>query len=111
MIKLNGICMRPAIPRPNGNLAIQLKFVDDASKAATINLKISLIPDPKHRQFPLTYSQRPQMTLDPQENVLQHELTRFNLETQQSNLVANRKKTFLMLVNFSRKYAFSIRSK
>ena len=106
VIKFNGICMRPPIPRPNGNLAIQLKFVDDASKAASINLKKSLIPDPKSRQFPLSYCQRTRMILDPKENVLQHELTRFNFETQQSNLVANRKKTFVMLVNFSRKYAF-----
>ena len=101
-----GIFMRPAIPRPNGNLAIQLKFVDDASKAASMNLKFSLIPDPKCRRFPLSYSERTQMILDPKENVLQHDLTRFNFETQQSNLVANRKKTFVMLFNFSRKYAF-----
>ena len=106
IIKFNGICLRPAIPRPNGNFAIQLKFIDDATKAASINLKKSLIPDPKTRQFPLSYTERTQMILDPSENVLQNELNRFHFETEQCNLVENKKKTFIMLVNFSRKYAF-----
>ena len=40
IIKFNEICLRPPIPRPlSGNKAIQLKFVDDATKAATINLR------------------------------------------------------------------------
>ena len=106
IIKFNGICLRPAIPRPNGNRAIQYKFVDDASKAASINLKFSLIPDPKSRQFPLAFNERTQMVLDPRENILQQELTRFHWETQLSNLVANKNKTFIMLFNFSKKYAF-----
>ena len=106
IIKLHGICLRPAIPRPNGNRAIQYKFVDDASKAASINLKCSLIPDSKSRQFPLAYYERTQMILNPSENLLQQELSRFHEETQQNNLVANKNKTFIMLFNFSKKYAF-----
>ena len=106
IIKFNGICLRPAIPRPNGNRAIQLKFIDDASKASSINLKRSLIPDPKSRQFPLRYNERTQMVLNPSENVLQHELDRFQFETQEKNFVTNKKKTFIMLFNSSRKYAF-----
>ena len=89
VIKFNGICLRPAIPRPNGNMAIQLKYIDDASKAASINLKRSLIPDPKVRQFPLAFNERTQMILDPHENVLPHELFRFQQETTQGNLVTN----------------------
>ena len=46
------------------------------------------------------------MILDQSENVLQKELDRFHFETEQRNLVENKKKTFIMLVNFSRKYAF-----
>ena len=45
VIKFNGICLRPAIPRPNGNRAIQLKYIYDASKAASVNLK--KISDPR----------------------------------------------------------------
>ena len=106
IIKFNGICLRPAIPRPNGNRAIQLKFVDDSSKAASVDLRNSLIPDPKTRQFPLRYTERTQMVLHPDENVLQHELTRFQRETQTQNFVTNKNKTFIMLFNSSRKYAF-----
>jgi hypothetical protein len=106
LIKFNGICLRPTIPRPSGNRAIQLKYVDDATKAASINLKKSLIPDPKTRPFPLNYHERTQMVIDPNENPLQHELDRFQAETTQHNFVTNKKKTFAMLFNNSRKLAF-----
>ena len=106
IIKFNGICLRPAIPRPNGNRAVQLKYIDDASKAASINLKKSLIPDPNSRQFPLGFHERTQMILDPNENVLQHELYRFQKEITQNNQVTNEKKTVILLLNFSKKYAF-----
>ena len=56
IVKFNGICLRPPIPRPiSGNSAIQLKFIDDSSKAATVNLMKSLMPDPKTRPQPLQY--------------------------------------------------------
>ena len=56
IIKFNGICLRPPIPRLlSGNKAVQFKFIDDSSKAASINLKVSLIPDSKIRPFPLKY--------------------------------------------------------
>ena len=107
IIKFNGICLRPAIPRPNGNRAIQLKFVDDSTKAASINLKRSLIPDTKLRPFPLNYHERTQMVIDPAENVLQLELNRFQKETSENNFVTNKKKTIVMVFNQTRKYAFS----
>ena len=99
--------MRPPIPRPlSGNKAIQLKFVDDATKAATINLRKSLCPDPITRCFPLRYCERTQMKIMDEENVLQQELNRFQDETKKNNFVLNKKKTFIMSFNFSRGYAF-----
>ena len=57
IVKFNGICLRPPIPRPiSGNEAIQLKYIDDSTKAATINLKTSLIPDPVFKTRSLTIS-------------------------------------------------------
>ena len=107
IIKFNGICLRPPIPRPlSGNKAIQLKFVDDATKAATINLRKSLCPDPITRCFPLRYCERTQMKIMDEENVLQQELNRFQDETKKNNFVLNKKKTFIMSFNFSRGYAF-----
>ena len=107
LIKFNGICLRPSIPRPNGNKAIQLKYIDDATKAASINLRKSLIPDPKIREKPLNFHERTQMIVDPQENVLQHELDRFKLEKTRNNFVTNEKKTAIMVINNSKKHAFA----
>ena len=43
VIKFNGACLRPAIPRTfTRNKTLQLKYIDDSSKLATVNLKRSL---------------------------------------------------------------------
>ena len=107
IIKFNGICLCPPIPRPNGNMAIQLKFVDDSTKAASINLKKSLIPDPETKPYPLNFHQRTQMVIDPNEDMLQNELNRFQKETSENNFITNKKKTYVMVFNPTRKYAFS----
>ena len=107
IVKFNGICLRPPIPRPiSGNSSIQLKFIDDSSKAATVNLQKSLIPDPETRPLPLQYHERTKMILKPEENILQQELDRFASEVTASNLVINDKKSFVMVCNPSKKYDF-----
>ena len=88
-------------------MAIQLKFVDDSSKAASINLKSSLIADRKTKPFPLNYHERTQMVINPSENLLQLELDRFHKEATENNFVTNKKKTFVMVFNPTKKYAFS----
>ena len=107
IIKFNGICLRPSIPRPNGNRAIQLKFVDDSTKAASINLKRSLVPYPSTKPFPLNYHDRTQMMINPEDNILQLELDRFHKEATQNNFVTNKKKTSIMIFNATQIYAFS----
>ena len=107
IIKFNGVCLRPPIPRPiSGNKAIQLKFVDDATKAASINLRKSLEPDQNERPFPLKFCERKQTKIKNDENLLQDELNQFEQQTTQKKLIINRKKTFVMSFNFSRKFAF-----
>ena len=54
--------------------AIQLKFVDDSTKSASINLKRSLKQDTRIKPYPLNYHEITQMVIDPKENVLQQEL-------------------------------------
>ena len=46
------------------------------------------------------------MILDPQENILQDELDRFEKEVRESNLVINKKKSQVMMCNPSKKYDF-----
>jgi len=107
IIKFNGICLRPPVPRPiTGNKAVQFKYIDDSSKAASVNLRKSLIPDPVTRPFPLQYEERMQTILDPNENLLQQELNRFHTECTQNKFLVNDKKSCVMTFNNSRKFAF-----
>ena len=107
IVKFNGACLRPPIPRPiTQNRGIQVKFVDDASQIASINLKKSLIPDDQQRQRPLNYCERTQMKLNPTEDILQQELDKFYLFTENNKLIINRRKCFVMKFSRSRKYDF-----
>ena len=93
--------MRPPIPRPlSGNKAIQLKFVDDATKAATINLRKSLIPDTQNRSFPLNFCERAQMMIKPEENLVQQELCGRNCEQQ---LCPKSKENFHIVIQLLKK--------
>ena len=107
IIKFNGACLRPPIPRPiSRNKAIQLKYIDDSTQAASINLKKSLIRDPQSRPKPLKYHERHETILKPEEDILQQELDRFYLWTIQNKLPINRKKCLTMQFSRSRNYDF-----
>ena len=107
VIKFNGACLRPPIPRPiSGNKGIQLKYVDDASQIASINLKKSLIQDQESRPRPLNYHERTKMILNPEHNVIQDELDKFYQFTQSNKLVINQKKCYVMQFSRSKNYDF-----
>ena len=75
IVKFNGACMLPPIPRPiTMNHGMQVKYIDDASQMASVNLKKALVPDASQRPRPLNYHKRTEMVLHPQENVIQAEL-------------------------------------
>ena len=107
IVKFNGACMRPPIPRPiTKNECMQVKFVDDATQIASVNLKNSLMPDPVSRQRPLNYHERTETILSPQENILQAELQKFQEFALSNKLVVNRKKCYVMKFSRSKKYDF-----
>ena len=109
IIKLNGACLRPPVPRPlTGNRVMQLKYIDDSSKAASINLKRSLIEDPVNRPRPLNFHERHQTILKPEENILQDELDRFHAWTVDNKLSVNSGKCNIMQFSRSRKYDFPL---
>ena len=62
IVKYNGACLRPAIPRPRPVLSpippLSVKFVDDHSCAVRIDLKKSLIHGPIERAYPLGFLER-----------------------------------------------------
>ena len=84
--KFNGISLRPSIPRPNGNLANQLKFVDDSAKAASINSKNSCLPDPSTKPIPRHYHERIQMMINPEDNLKLIASTKKQLKTTLSQI-------------------------
>ena len=107
IVKFNGACLRPPIPRPlSGNRGIQLKYIDDSTQAASINLGVSLEADLSYRPRPLKYHERTQMKLQVEENVLQQELTKFEDFAMRNKLVINSKKCFVMLFTRSKIHAF-----
>ena len=107
VVKFNGACMRPPIPRPiTKNHGMQVKYIDDASQMASVNLKKSLIPDISKRTRPLNFHERTEMVLDPEENVIQSELQKFYNFTQTNKLVINKKKCFVMKFSRAKKFDF-----
>ena len=109
LIKFNGACLRPPVPRPvSGNKAIQVKFVDDVSQAASVNLKVSLTDDAIVRPKPLQYHERTGKSLLSNENQLQHQINEFESFAKDNKLVANAQKCKAMKFNFSRKHDFPL---
>ena len=107
IIKFNGACLRPPVPRPlTLNKGIQVKYIDDASQMASVNLKKSLLQDSQFRQRPLNYNERTEQILNPQENILQQELENFYQFTLTNKLVINKRKCFVMKFSRSKKYDF-----
>ena len=107
IVKFNGACLRPPIPRPiSGNTGKQWKYIDDSTQAASVNLKKSLEPDPCERPWPLNYHERTQMRIKKDENILQQELIKFEDFILLNKLKINSKKCYVMLFTRSRTYAF-----
>ena len=101
IVKFNGACLRPPIPRPlTGNKAIQLKYIDESSKAVTVNLKRSVMKDPTNRPKPYNFHERFETILKPEENKLQHKLEDFHTWTLKNKLSANT--IFFFTMQFSR---------
>ena len=93
IVKFNGACVRPPIPRPiTQNQCMQVKFVDDATQIASVDLKKSLIQDTVSRQRPLNFHEQTEMIVSPEENILNTELQKFHDFAVSNKLVINRKK-------------------
>ena len=81
-----------------------IKYIDDASQMASV--KKSLVQDNNVRPRPLNYHERTEMTLNPEENILQQELDKFYQFTLRNKLVINKRKCFVMQFSRSKNYDF-----
>ena len=109
IVKYNGACLRPTIPRPIPSppaLPLSVKFVDDHSCAVKIDLKKALINDPVERQRPLGYHERTAHILPKSMNNLQLTLNDLDSFTERNLMKINVGKTKVMLFNTSRNLDF-----
>ena len=89
--------------KPLNNL--HLKYVDDLSFLTAINLKKKLIENPGQIR-PVSYHNRTGHVLPKEDNVLQDEMNRLIIFTQENEMQINCKKTKVMLFNSAKKYDF-----
>ena len=73
---------------------------------ASVNLRVSFIPDSQERPRPLNYEERTQMVLKPEEDILQQEMHRFSKEEAENGFLVNIKKCYIMKFSRSRKFSF-----
>ena len=108
IVKYNGACLRPQIPRITLTLShsLSVKYVDDHSCAVKINLKNCLDQDPCNRPRPLKYHERTQHILPRYSNFLQNMLDNLHSFTDDNLMKINVQKSKVMLFNTSRNFDF-----
>ena len=108
IVKYNGACLRPSIPRllVSPKPLLSVKFVDDHSCAVKIDLKKALVNDPIKRQKPLNFHERSGHVLPPDQNALQYLLENLFEFTEKNLMRINESKTKVMLFNTSRNLDF-----
>ena len=84
-----------------------MKYIDDLSLAAAINLKQSLEinPDP-NVPLPLSYHERTGHLLPTEKNIIQQEFDRLQIFANDRQMIINQDKTRAMLFNSGKKYDF-----
>ena len=103
--------MRPAIPRSSvlyQAKSMSVKYIDDGSVAAAVNLKSNLINDPAHHPRPLTRSQRTGHCLPSERNLLQKYICDAEDFADKNKMIINKKKTTAMKFTNSKKYDFPL---
>ena len=103
IIIFNGALLRPAVPRLH---SLNLKYIDDLSMLAAINLSKCLVPDPVMRDMPLSRNERTRQILDPAFNLLQEDLLSLGKFASEKILKIKESKSNVMKFNFSRKHDF-----
>ena len=111
MIKYNGAFLRPPIPRPikgpvSKSKAKKVKFVDDGTVAVSLDLQQCLVSDSEQRAKPVTYHERTQHILPPQNNLLHYYIKDTEHFASENKMVINKSKTKVISFNKARKWDF-----
>ena len=114
IIIFNSAALRPSIPRPswpffskktNDPLAIKVKFIDDLSVAAKVNLETDLVSD-IGRPKPLTFDERFETKLSDDANILQKIMDNLKIFANERQMVINSDKSVVMKFSKSRTKSF-----
>ena len=100
MVKVNGILLRPPIPRNpmfDDVASENVEYVDDAAAATRINLKSYLVPDTSARPRPLNFRERSELVLPPENNPLQYIVKGAEQFVKENNMIINKKKTQVIM--------------
>ena len=111
IIKFNGALLRPAIPRSSvlyQTKSMSVKYIDDGSVAAAVDLKSNLIVDPTPHPRPLTHSQHTGHCLPSERNLLQMFICDAENFAEKNKMLINKKKTTAMKFTNSKKYDFPL---
>ena len=85
---------------------ISVKYVDDGTTASSINLKESLVRDPKSRQRPLTYLEKNELILQDENNPAQMSFDEIEKFARDNKMVVNKSKTKVIVFNLSKNLQF-----
>ena len=97
IIKFNGALLRPAIPRASilhDSKAQTVKYIDDGTTAAAVDLKTHLIVDTAPHPRPLTFSQRTGHLLPAEHNLLQKYMEDVESFTTNNKMRINKKENY-----------------
>lgn len=116
IVKFNGAFLRPEIPRPfskpppliySKSNSCSVKYIDDASRARSVNLKRNLSKiDLSNRPRPLEFHEHTGFVLSPENNELQKDLNDLKKFTDKNLMTINEKKTHIMKFNFRKSLDF-----
>jgi hypothetical protein len=111
ILKYNGAFLRPPVPRPIQGPVLKaksekVKYVDAGTVAVSVDLKASLIPDPKDRAKPLNFHERTGHVLPVENNLLQYYVTDTEQFAAENKIVINKQKTKIISFTKSRKGDF-----
>ena len=76
-----------------------MKYFDDTTAAAKIDLKNDLVPDSRQRERPLNWNEKSQLVLKSENNLLQQDLVEFENFTRNNLMKINPKKSNILLFN------------
>ena len=111
IVKVNGLALRPAIPRNylftnKQTKSLNVKYLDDSNSACSVNLKESLTPDSISRDKPLNYHEKNGLILTKENNPMQSHMNGIKEFIDLQHMKINQEKSKIMVFNMTKNWQF-----